>query len=537
MELKVLDYILVPAGLLLMVTYHLWLLCRIVKQPNKTVIGINSINRRFWVQAMMEDAPKNGVLPVQTLRNNIMASTLLASTAITLCSLIALLMTSGTKYRTTLFVFGDRTELAFSIKFFAILVCFLVAFLFNVQSIRYYSHASMLINAPFKRMLLPPHQKQKYLTTEYVATTVNRGSYFWSLGLRAFYFSFPLFLWIFGPIPMFLSCIVLVIMLYFLDVTFQFNWVVAVAGDEDPILIKGDEEQGLFNAPGMTRDGTSSEKGRRIITEVKKMQLKVLDYILVPAGLLLMAAYHLWLLCRIVKQPNKTVIGINSINRRFWVQAMMDDAPKNGILPVQTLRNNIMASTVLASTAIMLCSLIALLMTSSNRGAFFVFGNRSEFAFSIKFFAILVCFLVAFLFNVQSIRYYSHASMLINAPFKKMMSPPHHKQQYLTQEYVATTVNRGSYFWSLGLRAFYFSFPLFLWIFGPISMFLSCIVLVIMLYFLDFTFQSNSVVGVAGDDDPILIKDDEEQGLSNAPGMTHCDGISSAVCEKPHHSA
>ncbi|RXH95324.1 hypothetical protein DVH24_025008 [Malus domestica] len=366
----------------------------------------------------------------------------------------------------------------------------------------------MLINAPFKRMLLPPHQKQKYLTTEYVATTVNRGSYFWSLGLRAFYFSFPLFLWIFGPIPMFLSCIVLVIMLYFLDVTFQFNWVVAVAGDEDPILIKGDEEQGLFNAPGMTRD-----------------------------GLLLMAAYHLWLLCRIVKQPNKTVIGINSINRRFWVQAMMDDAPKNGILPVQTLRNNIMASTVLASTAIMLCSLIALLMTSSNRGAFFVFGNRSEFAFSIKFFAILVCFLVAFLFNVQSIRYYSHASMLINAPFKKMMSPPHHKQQYLTQEYVATTVNRGSYFWSLGLRAFYFSFPLFLWIFGPISMFLSCVVLVIMLYFLDFTFQSNSVVGVAWDDDPILIKDDEEQGLSNAPGMTHCDGISSVVCEKPRHSA
>ncbi|XP_009361245.2 uncharacterized protein LOC103951551 [Pyrus x bretschneideri] len=260
MQLEVLDYILVPAGLLLMVTYHLWLLCRIVKQPNETVIGINSINRRFWVQAMMEDAPKNGVLPVQTLRNNIMASTLLASTAITLCSLIALLMTSGTKYRTTLFVFGDRTELAFSIKFFAILVCFLVAFLFNVQSIRYYSHASMLINAPFKRMMSPPHHKQQYLTTEYVATTVNRGSYFWSLGLRAFYFSFPLFLWIFGPIPMFLSCIVLVIMLYFLDVTFQFNWIVAVAGDEDPILIKGDEEQGLFNAPGMTHcDGTSSE--------------------------------------------------------------------------------------------------------------------------------------------------------------------------------------------------------------------------------------------------------------------------------------
>ncbi|KAM2729005.1 hypothetical protein EV1_000444 [Malus domestica] len=90
---------------------------------------------------------------------------------------------------------------------------------------------------------------------------------------------------------------------------------------------------------------------------------------------------------------------------------MMDDAPKNGILPVQTLRNNIMTSTVLALTAIMLYSIIALLMTSSTRGAFFF------------------------------ISYYSHASMLINAPFKKMMLPPHHKQQYLTQEYVATTAD------------------------------------------------------------------------------------------------
>ncbi|CAL9008974.1 unnamed protein product [Prunus brigantina] len=242
MQERVLDYIFVPAGLLVMVAYHLWLLYRIIMQPNNTIIGINSINRRFWVYAMMEDAPKNGVLAVQTLRNNIMASTLLASTAIMLSSLIAVLMTGGSKDRKAFFVFGNRSELAFSIKFFAILVCFLVAFLFNVQSIRYYSHASILINTPLKKM--SPHHKHHYLTTEYVADTVNRGSYFWSLGLRAFYFSFPLFLWIFGPIPMFVSCFVLVIMLYFLDVTFQFGWVVGVADEEEHNGLNKDEEQG-----------------------------------------------------------------------------------------------------------------------------------------------------------------------------------------------------------------------------------------------------------------------------------------------------
>ncbi|KAH9669677.1 hypothetical protein KPL70_021885 [Citrus sinensis] len=206
---------------------------------------------------------------------------------------------------------------------------------------------------------------------------------------------------------------------------------------------------------------------------------QLLDYILVPFGLLIMAAYHVWLLYRIVKHPTKTVIGVNAINRRFWVQAMMEDASKNGVLAVQTLRNNIMASTLLASTAIMLSSLIAILMTSSD-------GDRSTW-----------------------FTYYSHAGILINVPFKKMSENVHHHQ--LTAEFVARTVNRGSYFWSVGLRAFYFSFPLFLWIFGPIPMFLCCVVLVFLLYFLDvtFTFQFGLGVGVSKDHNQ-----DEELGRS-----------------------
>ena len=179
----------------------------------------------------VQDVSKNGVLAVQTLRNNIMASTLLASTAIMLSSLIVVLMTNGSWDKSAFILFGDRSELGFSIKFFLILVCFLVAFLFIVQSIRYYSHASILINVPFNKMSLDHHYQN--LTSEYVAKTVNRGSYFWSLGLRAFYFSLPLFLWIFGPIPMFLSCFVLVFMLYFLDVSFELGWAIAVSADDD----------------------------------------------------------------------------------------------------------------------------------------------------------------------------------------------------------------------------------------------------------------------------------------------------------------
>nr|XP_043608680.1 uncharacterized protein LOC122580474 [Erigeron canadensis] len=242
MENNDLDFVLVPAGLLVMVAYHFWLLYQIRHNPTRTVVGMNAINRRFWVTSMMEDTQKTGVLAVQTLRNNIMASTLLASTAIMLSSLIAVLMTGGatghntnttsTDHHWIGLTFGEGTKLRLTIKFFSILVCFLVSFLMNVQSIRYYSHASMLINVPYKKITnFTSHR----LSAEYVASTVNLGSYFWSLGLRAFYFSFPLFLWLFGAIPMFVCTILLVFMLYFLDFTFDLGWVVddSVSTDEE----------------------------------------------------------------------------------------------------------------------------------------------------------------------------------------------------------------------------------------------------------------------------------------------------------------
>ncbi|XWS09402.1 hypothetical protein CRYUN_Cryun40dG0082100 [Craigia yunnanensis] len=229
------------------------------------------------------------------------------------------------------------------------------------------------------------------------------------------------------------------------------------------------------------------------------MVMKYLDCILVPIGILTMVAYHIWLLHGIIKHPTNTLIGVNSISRRFWVHSMMEDEGKTGVLAVQTLRNNIMASTVLASTAIMLSSLIALLMSSGagDKSAWFDLGDTSKQAFSVKYFSILLCFMAVFLLNVQSIRYYSHASFLINLPFEKMYSDQRHRN--LMAEYVATTVNKGSYFWSLGLRGFYFSLPLFLWIFGPIPMVLSCFVLVFMLYFLDVNVDFGSTVGNSDD--------------------------------------
>ncbi|PQQ00336.1 uncharacterized protein Pyn_18551 [Prunus yedoensis var. nudiflora] len=130
------DYLLVPVGLCVLGIYHIWLLIAVLRNPTKTVIGLNSAVRKQWVFSMM-------------------------------------------------------------------------------ASNRYFAHASFLATLPTGK------DKTDYI--EYVSTTVNRGSYFWSLGLRAFYLSIPLFLWIFGAIPMFVCCCITTNALYFLDTTTSFT--------------------------------------------------------------------------------------------------------------------------------------------------------------------------------------------------------------------------------------------------------------------------------------------------------------------------
>ncbi|KAJ4803761.1 hypothetical protein LUZ62_016327 [Rhynchospora pubera] len=230
------------------------------------------------------------------------------------------------------------------------------------------------------------------------------------------------------------------------------------------------------------------------------MKANDLDYVLVPLGLALIAAYHLWLLYRIIYQPAKTVIGINAINRRIWVETIMEDPAKNGILAVQTLRNNIMASTLLATAAVMLSTLIVVLMSSnsstSNSNSFLrgqalvlaLFGNKSYHILPFKFFAIILCFMLAFFFNLQSIRYYSHGSMLIGVPIMRQRG----LGAAYASIYVVRVLNKAGYFWSLGMHTFYFSIPVFLWLFGPVPMILSSSVLVATLYFLD---SGNCMIG------------------------------------------
>nr|ABK21406.1 unknown [Picea sitchensis] len=211
-----LDLVLVPTGILFMVGYHIYLVYRIIKHPNSTVIGFENGNRRVWVQQMMENMPSNTGLALQVVASNISAAVYLVSLSITLSSLIGTLVGASTSSGSTatnkglvnVIIFGDKSAVTASIKYVSLLICFLIAFMSHVQCIRYYIHVSFLISTP--RSSVP---------ADYIENSVIRGSNFWSLGLRAYYFAFPLLLWIFGPIPMFVCVLGLISTLYFLDST------------------------------------------------------------------------------------------------------------------------------------------------------------------------------------------------------------------------------------------------------------------------------------------------------------------------------
>eukprot|EP00850_Spirogloea_muscicola_P015413 SM000117S25533 [mRNA] locus=s117:318992:320185:- [translate_table: standard] len=209
-----LDAVLVPPGVAALLAYHVWLAATVRRRPLATVVGVNHMVRRAWVHHIMRDNEKRSILAVQTLRNWVMASSLLASTAIGLSTAMAALLRSAldpvVRQALQSFIVGADSDAVIAVKFFCLLLCFLWAFLCYIQSIRYVNHVSFLVNIPVGPEL-------PGLTPDYVAKVLEKGSDFYTVGTRGYYVAFPLICWLFGPIPMLVVSLLMVGLLYKLD--------------------------------------------------------------------------------------------------------------------------------------------------------------------------------------------------------------------------------------------------------------------------------------------------------------------------------
>ena len=204
------------------------------------------------------------------------------------------------------------------------------------------------------------------------------------------------------------------------------------------------------------------------------------EIMLVLLAAIVIVAYHAYLYTKVRRDPLTTAIGITNHARRMWVKGVIRD--KRDILAVQTLRNQVMAATFLASTAILVS--LGLLSTAFRPGVFSdvshalnLLGTKTETLWMFKLMLLGVLFFFTFFNFTLAIRYNNHAGFMINT-FE-------HNDATVSEEAVTQVVNHGALHYTIGMRGFYLSVPLALWLFGPIWMLAGSLVLVSVLYGLD----------------------------------------------------
>ena len=204
------------------------------------------------------------------------------------------------------------------------------------------------------------------------------------------------------------------------------------------------------------------------------------DIYLTTASFLILAIYHGHWIYRIYHQPMTTAVGITNHLRAHWVESIMEE--RRDILAVQTLRNWTMAASFLASTGILICLGLLSVAASPEKMAEItpsltavVREHRALWLF--KLMVLIVDFFFIFFSFCLSIRYLNHVNFMINVP-----SNLAHK---ITPEYITIILNRGMMHYTMGMRGYYFSVLLFLWLFGPIWMLIGTVIITIILYHLD----------------------------------------------------
>ncbi len=195
---------------------------------------------------------------------------------------------------------------------------------------------------------------------------------------------------------------------------------------------------------------------------------------------LILTAYHVHLVTRVLRCPESTSIGANNRTRRFWVQSVMEK--KLDILAVQTLRNLSMASSLLASTAILI-GLAIINVSLGSRGIPIanenlpVLSGDSEIFWKARMVALAVIFIFAFFNFTLAIRHYNHAAFMINVPSDRDPS--------IMPATVSQTINRGALHYTLGMRCYYLAIPFAFWLLGDIALLTSASILVVLLWKFD----------------------------------------------------
>lgn len=195
----------------------------------------------------------------------------------------------------------------------------------------------------------------------------------------------------------------------------------------------------------------------------------------------IVAAYYGFLTIKVRSNPTYTIHGVNALARRLWVEHVMRNATKD-VMAVQTLRNFIMGSSLMASTAALLViGTLTLSGQAENIAQNWHALSKGSFAtelWIVKVMFLLLDFIVAFFAFAMSVRLANHVVFMMNVP-------DHDAHHNLSPQAVARRLQRAGNMFAIGMRAFFFAVPLVFWLFGPYFLLISSVALVMALYRLD----------------------------------------------------
>jgi uncharacterized membrane protein len=208
------------------------------------------------------------------------------------------------------------------------------------------------------------------------------------------------------------------------------------------------------------------------------------DGIAILVSVVLVAGHYIHLRKQTSQNPTYSIHSVNALARRAWTESVMTNTGKD-IMAVQSLRNFIMVSIMMASTAsVLIIGTLTLSGQAENITRSWhslgMFGSHSPELWIIKVLCLLLDFIVAFFAYAMSMRLATHVLFMLNVPPAVYREHPE-----LSPESVGDRLVQAGNMIAIGMRCFLFAIPLVFWLFGPLFLALSSIVLVMTLHRLD----------------------------------------------------
>lgn len=185
LDTAIFDWLMILAGIAVLLIYEWRMRAVGAISPGQTAHGAHTAIRGEWVNSSM-GKPEYGVMIIQTLRNSVMTSSFMATTAA--LALSGTLTLSGIGSTTSLVWQTDALhgaeQLLRTFKLLLLSITFFLSFLFAAMSVRFFNHTGYLMTTDFPPERLP---REKALATAYL----NRAGRLYSYGLRAFFACVP----------------------------------------------------------------------------------------------------------------------------------------------------------------------------------------------------------------------------------------------------------------------------------------------------------------------------------------------------------